>query len=219
MTFTILALVDVDLQSANFLIKLPDINLQRCDNISQLEMCVVIKMQLKKEMCFWVCLREPHAPAIVSAWLLVFFSFHCFLWPWANNLYQCGSVPDAVHNSIVISFVGILEAWQRLLAAVIVMTILKLIIAMAVCLYTKLQAASIAVCLLSVCLSGMGSAPRYWYETAAGQYMRVRACVCACVCACLCTCACVCLWIKKREKQQENNGDLITNMIAGLLLV
>lgn len=129
------------------------------------------------------------------------------------------SVPDAVHNSIVISFVGILEAWQRLLAAVIVMTILKLIIAMAVCLYTKLQAASIAVCLLSVCLSGMGSAPRYWYETAAGQYMRVRACVCACVCACLCTCACVCLWIKKREKQQENNGDLITNMIAGLLLV
>lgn len=63
-------------------------------------------------------------------------------------------------------------------------------------------------CLSAVCLSGVGSAPRHWYETAAGQYMRVR--------ACLCTCACVCLWIKKREKQQENNGDLITNMITGL---
>lgn len=192
MTFTILALVDVDLQSANFLIKLPDINLQCCDNISQLEMCVVIKMQLKKEMCFWVCLREPHAPAIVSAWLLVFFSFHCFLWPWANNLYQYGSVPDAVHSSIVISFVGILEAWQRLLAAVIVMTILKLIIAMAVCLYTKLQAASIAVCLLSVCLAwalhrGIGM-----------RLLLVSTCVCAHVCvrACVHVCArvhvCVC---------------------------
>lgn len=189
MTFTILALVDVDLQSANFLIKLPDIYLQRCDNISQLEMCVVIKMQLKKEMCFWVCLREPHA---CMAWLLVFFSFLCFLWPWANNLYQCGSVPDAVHNSIVISFVGILEAWQRLLAAVIVMTILKLIVAMAVCLYTKLQAASIAVCLLSVCLAwalhrGIGM-----------RLLLVSTCVCAHVCAraCVHVCArvhvCVC---------------------------
>lgn len=197
MTFTILALVDVDLQSANFLIKLPDINLQCCDNISQLEMCVVIKMQLKKEMCFWVCLREPHAPAIVSAWLLVFFSFHCFLWPWANNLYQCGSVPDAVHSSIVISFVGILEAWQRLLAAVIVMTILKLIIAMAVCLYTKLQAASIAVCLLSVCLAwalhrGIGM-----------RLLLVSTCVCAHVCvrACMSVHVCMCVFVDKKERE------------------
>lgn len=157
-------------------------------------------MQLKKEMCFWVCLREPHAPAIVSAWLLVFFSFHCFLWPWANNLYQCGSVPDAVHNSIVISFVGILEAWQKLLAAVIVMTILKLIIAMAVCLYTKLQTGSIAVCLLSVCLAwalhrGIGM-----------RLLLVSTCVCAHVCmrVCMSVHVCMCVFVdKKRERNSK----------------
>lgn len=34
MTFTVLALADLDLQSANFLIQPTDINLQGCDNIS-----------------------------------------------------------------------------------------------------------------------------------------------------------------------------------------
>ena len=154
-------LADLDLQSANFLIRLLDTNLQGCDNISPTKgnthkffffffflnvcvMCTVCVCVSVNRMHPWLCLSGSDSILCFSVTLSKQ-PFPVLLCPWRW-----------IHESMIAIVMGNLGPWQqRSLAAVIAMTVPKLIMAVDVWLCCT-------VCSMQSQLStlpDMGSAP------------------------------------------------------------